>query len=327
MLGASGIGRFHVRELARAGAELVAILGSSEASARRTAERLGQEYGVRPAAHHELRSILELELDAISVCTPSELHLEALTAALDAGCFVLAEKPLFWQPGLTLEQTRAHLAELERLGAAQRLALNVGNDLFLEQALLAQGPAPQPSRFDFRFHTQGPHRAAAIAVDLLPHALSLLLRLAPEGEPREVCWELGENALDCRFEWGPLHCHFDLREDPQGPKELSFALDGKRWQRRQLEAAGRYQVHLEAADGVLSPALPDPLGVVVQDFVRGAETGASFRTGFERASRLQLLMLQLLTSLECESDAACPTGASRRPGPRPAGRSPRSPRS
>lgn len=70
-------------------AELVAVSDVVEASARAAAAQFGV-----PHVFTDYRELLQLPLDAVSVCTPNAFHEPIALAALDAGLHVLCEKPL-----------------------------------------------------------------------------------------------------------------------------------------------------------------------------------------------------------------------------------------
>src|SRR3989344_8952594 len=94
ILGASGIGKFHARDFQKAGCEVVAILGSTEESAARTATKLRDDFNIEARPYCDLETLLLSEkLDAVSICTPSELHALQVRKCLRAGLHVLCEKP------------------------------------------------------------------------------------------------------------------------------------------------------------------------------------------------------------------------------------------
>ena len=59
------------------------------------AEKARAKYGV-PGAQifTDYRELVKLDLDAVHVCTPNRSHAEITVAALEAGCYVLCEKPM-----------------------------------------------------------------------------------------------------------------------------------------------------------------------------------------------------------------------------------------
>ncbi|HEY8292108.1 MAG TPA: Gfo/Idh/MocA family oxidoreductase [Thermomicrobiales bacterium] len=70
-------------------AEVVAVSDVVEASAQAAAAQFGV-----PHAFTDYRDLLQLPLDAVSICTPNSFHEPITLAALDAGMDVLCEKPL-----------------------------------------------------------------------------------------------------------------------------------------------------------------------------------------------------------------------------------------
>ena len=90
-IGAGGIAGTHMRYLSNMpDVELVAVSDIVETSVKRRAE----EFGI-PHQHTDYEKMLtEVDLDAVSVCTPNGLHAPCTIAALESGAHVLVEKPL-----------------------------------------------------------------------------------------------------------------------------------------------------------------------------------------------------------------------------------------
>lgn len=109
IIGAGFMGRVHSHAVRVAGADLVAVAGSSPAAAREAAARLGAER----AAGTPGELIDSPDIDVVHVCTPNGTHRELAAAALAAGKHVVCEKPL----ATTLDDA-ALLAELARRSAA-----------------------------------------------------------------------------------------------------------------------------------------------------------------------------------------------------------------
>lgn len=86
-----GIGRLHIEGYKKhKDAELVAVADINEERAKATAE----EFEI-PHVYADYEKMLkELDLDAVSVCTPNKLHTPVTVAAFEAGCHVLCEKPI-----------------------------------------------------------------------------------------------------------------------------------------------------------------------------------------------------------------------------------------
>lgn len=106
-MGTGGIARAH-GEAARRNADRVDLVAAVDIDAQRL-EDFRETYGVR-RGYSELREMLRREQpDIVQICTPPWLHTEQCIAALEAGAWVLCEKPLV-----------GSLAELDQLEDAER---------------------------------------------------------------------------------------------------------------------------------------------------------------------------------------------------------------
>jgi len=94
-------------------AELVAVSDVVEASVQSVAAQFGV-----PNAFTDYRDLLKLPLDAVSICTPNNLHEPITLAALDAGLHVLCEKPI------ALDYAGAQRMETRAREAGRKTAVN-----------------------------------------------------------------------------------------------------------------------------------------------------------------------------------------------------------
>ncbi len=79
------------------------------------ASAVGEAFGI-PNVFSDYRALMDLELDAVSICAPNNIHVPAALAALERGKHVLCEKPL----AVTAAEVRA-LGEKSE--AARRLLM------------------------------------------------------------------------------------------------------------------------------------------------------------------------------------------------------------
>ena len=107
IVGCGMISDFHaaaIREIPNA--ELVAVTDLREESARRVGE------ANKCAWYADLKKFLAHDLDIVTICTPSGLHLDAAVAAARAGKHVIVEKPL----EVTLQRCDKIIAAAEKAG-------------------------------------------------------------------------------------------------------------------------------------------------------------------------------------------------------------------
>jgi predicted dehydrogenase len=293
-----GLGPFVARDLAAAGAEIAGFVVTSAASRDAVARAWAEDLGVQARGHLDFASLLQAErMDAVAILTPAETHERYLEAALAAGLHVLCEKPFVWG--------RPELA-----ATARRLAQG-----FQARGLLlwenCQWPYTLPA-FE-KLHpgvlAQPPRRLAVrlepdstgvqMIGDAVPHALSLVQALLPRpaGRLERLRFKGGgpgsqRLALEFRYRAGDreLEVAIELMRSDRRPRQASLEIDGRRADR--LVGADGYQLSF-AADGRTVP-LPDPLTLLVADFVRAlprasearSEPKARYR---EIAQRMELL--------------------------------------
>ncbi|HEY9293122.1 MAG TPA: Gfo/Idh/MocA family oxidoreductase [Microlunatus sp.] len=108
VVGAGNIGRTHLNSYRQAGCAPIAIVDVNFEAARSVA----QEGDLTP--YRDINELLaEVDLDAISICTPPALHAEIAVPALRAGVAVLCEKPM----APTITDCRTMITAAESTGA------------------------------------------------------------------------------------------------------------------------------------------------------------------------------------------------------------------
>lgn len=94
----NGIGEFVVKYLTRLGADVTAVAASSNKRAVKYASILNQKYGIEPIPFGSMDDMFSrVDLDAVAICTPSNLHYDHLNEALKNNVHVFCEKPFIWQ--------------------------------------------------------------------------------------------------------------------------------------------------------------------------------------------------------------------------------------
>lgn len=274
-----GLGPFVARDLVAAGAQVVAVLGTSAATAQLAADEIRDRCGARPRAYTDLAALVAAtDPDALAILSPSRTHEALLHAALGADVHVLCEKPLLWgDDGFT---ARADAIVASFRDRNRLLAENCQWPYTLPafRALHPGAACDPPTSFamDLSPVSVGIDRVG----DCLPHPLSLLQALVPAGEPRLegiLYREQGPDALDVSFDYvagdARIPCEVRMRLGPEVPRRAALAISG-RWAERAI-AMPEYCMELRGEGRAV--ALPDPLTARIQAFceelravVRGA---------------------------------------------------------
>lgn len=272
-----GLGPFLARFIIEAGQELVAVAGTSEATAREASEALAAELGVRPDVAWSPAGLAAHALDAVVIASPHDTHAAWLSFALDRGLHVLCEKPLVWHTHeATAPAAGAHWAQafltrglVLRVNAQWPWTLASFHDLH-----------PDAPRVPARFFMQMPPRSAGVAmlVDSLSHPLSMLGRFDPDPGARIeelVFHEGGPTAQRWRLTFlyatasRRIEAEIVLDAAPDDTRATTYALDG----RRAVRTVDPATYAMTLSDGDRRIPLPDPTPRLVRSFFEDVARG------------------------------------------------------
>lgn len=145
----------------RESSELVGLCDISRTRMEYHRDRLKRSYDapdipLYPVEDFE-RMIKESGADTVIVCTPDYLHEAYIVRALDAGCDVIAEKPLV----VNAEQCRAVFEAIERSGRKVRTAFNFrwSPGVSKVRELIAKGEIGAVKHIDFEYMLNTSHGA------------------------------------------------------------------------------------------------------------------------------------------------------------------------
>lgn len=272
-----GLGPFVARHLAAAGASVPCFAGTSAATVAEARADLTQALGVPPTGYTDARRMLAAErLDALAVLTPVEHHAEGLELALERGLPVLCEKPLVWGDATALARGRALVDAFRARGLLLVENCQWPYTLPAFEAL-HPGALARPAR-RFAMHLSPASSGERMLVDALPHFLSLLQALAdaPEAAIEDVRFSTRDpaaSALDLTLLWkaraGAIDASFALRASDRLPRAAGYAIDDRVAERR-VSLPDYTQFF---ADGPREVPLPDPLAMLLADFVARLREG------------------------------------------------------
>lgn len=265
VLGAGKIGKYHVREFAKAGVAVRAILGSSPESTRKTASEIYKEFGVEVNPYWKLEELLEHKnLDIVSICTPPEMHHSQTKMCLNNNLHVLCEKP-FVEGNSNNYLAARYLFDLANkkgkvlsVNTQWASIVDLLHDHIFENRLERLTVYMEPG-----------YRGKELLTDHLPHANSILIGLIPGGTIKEINFPIrsyeelkvdfvyGADREDCEVEY-----HFKFRADR--PRNVLFKLNDREW-RREVDQEKGYQQYF-ISDNIKIP-IEDPLRFSIKRFV------------------------------------------------------------
>jgi predicted dehydrogenase len=258
-----GLGPFVARDLAAAGIEVAALLGTRAETARSAARDLAERFGIHARPHTDLRELLGKDpVDALAILSPPETHERYLRAAVEAGLHVLCEKPLVWGVPDLPRRGRELVDAFRARGLLLEENCQWPRVLDAFRALHPDWRGAVPGRFAMLLSPAA--RGNAALRDALSHPLSLLQALCPDPSPGLEAIRFERLAAEperlrvgfvyCAQE-ARVDCAVELVADERVPRPAALEIDGFRAERRIRLPDYR----MELADGGRSVPLPDPL--------------------------------------------------------------------
>jgi len=261
ILGASGIGKFHAHEYKSLDCDIVAILGSTKERAKKTASMLCENFGINAKPYHELEKLLEEKIDAVSICTPPELHEQQVRKCLERGLNVLCEKP-FVQGENNYQEAR----ELAKLAEEKNKILTINTQW--PSVIPAIGDYADLARVkSFSMSMEPGVKCKEMIIDSLPHMNSMLIALIPNGKPEKISFPKREDEdieikFNYVFEKGECEVKYNFRYKTERPRNIGFGINGVSFVR---EVGENYKQKL-VCNGK-SIEIEDPLKVSVRSFI------------------------------------------------------------
>jgi len=293
--GARGIGQIHARIFQSLGVDVCAVLGSSQETAMSAAKQLEESFGIKAKPFHRLEELFkESEPDALSICTPAQFHYDAILASLNQNIPVFCEKPMLWKDGINIEEVEEKLNKIDR-HPNRKIFVNTSNANFMDRVLESIGPLKDIHRFYCKFYSQGSHQKREIGIDMLPHGISLLLRLFGPRDITDLSENIKEHNYTCTFNYGDCTVHFDFQELADGPKEFIIGINERTFTRIQEGFGTTYRVYLNDSQTGENIPCEDPFAAYIKNFLKYCENDVDKKDDeFEEAAANVRLMSEIL---------------------------------
>jgi predicted dehydrogenase len=288
VIGASGIGQHHARWHTLCGSDVVAFVGSSDASVARTRQRLIEYFGFSGKGYTSVSDMLSQEApDIVVVASSYALHHLHAMEAIAAGAHVLCEKPLVWDEALSLDHI---LAEGEEIAAAAHRSSRLFEmtaqypaclPLYRELYALVEGEMASVEKIEMEMEVKRRGERKLFEsnwIDVASHPISLIVALLGKGEIVEgsaLC-EVEEAECCASFTFvgdkGTADCSFTIRDIEDGTPVRRFGVNGflAEWDGF-ADSAGIYRATLTHGDHVVSG--DDFLHTMIQSFTQSVLDG------------------------------------------------------
>jgi predicted dehydrogenase len=264
IIGGTGIGKHHAKWVAALGGEVVALVGSSAATAAATAQALHEQLQINAQPYHDIADMLAAEdPDLVHVCTPPHLHHEHVMALAPHRCHLLCEKPLTWddaKPGeQLLDEAREMVAATTRAGRVTAVNLQYTAVPPAYHALVETLGLPRERPRTFFMHMDSRRERNVYEIiwrELSPHCLSVLAAFCGPGsvDYETVDLILGERQDRAQFVYNcadGARCEAEIIVGTvlEGPLSRRFGVNGvmAEYEGRN-DAAGVFRTYLKIGD-------------------------------------------------------------------------------
>lgn len=237
IIGPGTIGKIHARIFDSLGATIVSTLSRTKESARQAETTLFNDLGIHVAGASDWSDFFSHKLDAVSICSPPEVHLAHILQALDRAIPVFCEKPL-----ISVAQDRLNY-EISRLRDHKNrfIHVNTSNVSLLNYCELPVGPL---TKVTVDFFSGGAATGISIGRDLLPHAFSVTRGLGLLGVPTDIRTFIATNQFRVQFSDSNVRVEFDLRCNASIPKKFKIGINGHQYERIQEGKSATYKVYM-----------------------------------------------------------------------------------
>ena len=271
-----GLGEFIAQYFHEQGAEICGIVGTSSASVEEAASHLQQQYGIVTQGHTDLATaIKQTNPTVVVIASPTGVHRQHLETVAASGISCLCEKPLFWEDDKPCDPDDVEGLVDRFCGDGQLLKLVTQWPETLDEyySLFPEVKGQTVERFSMLL---GPASFGInMAIDALPHVLSMVHCLTDVGEVQKVEAKYnGPDQLNIAFDYrhatGCLEVSVDLVQSPESPRPAGYAINGHDV-RRSIQLP-EYQMMFTDESGK-QVTVEDPLKKLVRHTLADLENG------------------------------------------------------
>ena len=266
-----GTGPFIARSFKQLGCDVQAVVSSSLESANKAVTDLKNEYAINCDAYENLETLLQNHsIDIVAISSPVDSHQQHLSTAIQAGCHVFCEKPLWWSSSEIITESDVQTITNK---TTELVHLCSSNNVLLQ--LNTQWPYTLPTYYklypqlknqqtieSFSMWLAPQSQGSTMIIDAVPHLLSMLYSLVGNGKINNIesNYHAADENQDLQIEFDYLHALGDTRvsisliSSNTTPKPAAYAINDLRVDRH-VELPN-YLISLHADENQLACGRP-----------------------------------------------------------------------
>lgn len=267
MIGFGLISKVHTKILFQKKNYVDVVLVKTEKSINDVKFFFNNEFSYIPKITSNYDQFFKEKIKFLFLCSPPQTHFFYLIKALDRGISVFCEKPLFWENQISYEEIEKRILKIKNHKRLSFL-VNTSNSLFADE-ILKFNKIKKIKFFKFIFHTNGSNKFSDIGVDLLPHGLSILIRVLGYGKISNLERNISEFLVKYKFLYDSAEIEFEFMQGDKIEKRMTIHLNDLVYKRVQTGFGSSYKVHFITEGGEKIENIEDPFHTYVDFFLDG----------------------------------------------------------
>ncbi|MBS3809590.1 MAG: Gfo/Idh/MocA family oxidoreductase [Desulfobacterales bacterium] len=302
----NGIGQYIGKYFQKNGAEIVSVLGTTQATAQEAASAL-KSYGAGAVAYSDFSVMIkEKSPDAVVIASPARTHYEYLLKCVEQGVHVFCEKP-FVRTDKNCGDPVSLLDPLfEKAGRNHlKIAMNCQWPFSLPFYEELCGPVGPESVETFFIRMSPMASGREMISDSIPHALSILYRVFGPGDIYHLFYRADEEKneeMEIKFNYasasGLCRSHVKLVRTDCQPREFSYGFNGRIVER--VLDVDTYDIFFRYSGKTMQ--ISDPLELSVRDFISAVEENREPQVGGDHIINNAILLKKINDGFETVKD-------------------------
>jgi hypothetical protein len=239
IIGPSGIGKVHLRELINFGFKNIGLIGK-KFKKNRISDLIIKHKDISFYNLKSIKEIKKIKPRIINLCSPTKYHYDQILIIKNLCKNLIIEKPILWIKN----------NKVSNLAITKNLLSKKSNNIYVNLPMISlakqikkKNKILKIKRLNFNYFTKGKNQFENIPIDLLPHALSFLLTLKSNNLKYFKIIEVykKKNIWKCKIIINDCLCKFHFKQDHKRlDSRLSFRINDDIYLRKQIIKNGIY---------------------------------------------------------------------------------------
>ena len=235
LIGPSGIGQVHLRELLKKKISKIYLVGKKYKRDRVKKIKFKVSKKTKLLNLTSITKAKKNFFNLVCICSPTDQHYKHLNMFKNFSKYIIVEKPFLWEKN----KNTSNYNLIKKILESKKVKIFTNLPMIsLASQLKKEREFKKIKNVTFNYYTKGKKRFKDIPIDLLPHALSFVLTLINKKIYKfKIIKILKEESLwKCKVVINNCYCKFNFKQDKNRTESfLSFAVNNNHFSRKQIK--------------------------------------------------------------------------------------------